>query len=105
LAAADGPHALEMLGQATQPIRLALIDLVLPGMSGLDVAGRMASTSPATRVIFTSGYPDGEIARRGLLAPDAAFIQKPFTPEALLRLVRQELETTPATGDPATRSS
>jgi FixJ family two-component response regulator len=56
-------------------------------------------------VIFTSGYPDGEIARRGLLAPGAAFIQKPFTPEALLRLVRRELETAPATGDPAMRSS
>jgi PAS domain S-box-containing protein len=105
LAAADGAHALEMLSQTPQPIRLALIDLVLPGMSGLDVAGRMASTSPATRVIFTSGYPDGEIARRGLLAPGAAFIQKPFTPEALLRLVRRELETAPATGDPAMRSS
>jgi DNA-binding NtrC family response regulator len=84
---------------------LALIDLVLPGMSGLEVAARITDVAPATRVIFTSGYPDGEIARRGLLAPEAAFIQKPFTPEALIGLVRQELEGAPAAGGPATRPS
>src|SRR5262249_61627904 len=45
LAAADGAHALELVGQAPQPIRLALIDLVLPGMSGRGVAGRIASVA------------------------------------------------------------
>jgi CheY-like chemotaxis protein len=102
--ASDGAHALALLEQAAQPVRLAIIDLVLPGMSGVEVAARIAKVAPATRVVFTSGYPDGEITRRGLLAPEAAFIQKPFTPEALLRLVRQELEAAPLGGDPATRS-
>jgi len=103
--AANGTHALDLLHRAPRPIRLALIDLVLPGMSGLEVAARITDVAPATRVIFTSGYPDGEIARRGLLAPEAAFIQKPFTPEALIGLVRQELEGAPAAGGPATRPS
>ena len=39
---------------------------------------------PGTPVLFTSGYTDGEILRRGLLAPDAAFLQKPFTPDGLV---------------------
>ena len=98
--------ALEILTRAVPPIRLMLIDLVLPGMSGPDLAVQVAELAPATRVIFTSGYPDGEITRRGLLAPETAFIQKPFTPEALVRMVRQGLDAglAPATG-PATRSS
>jgi CheY-like chemotaxis protein len=105
LEAAHGSHALQLLSHASQPVRLALIDLVLPGMSGLDVAAQITQAAPATRVIFTSGYPDGEITRRGLLAPETAFLQKPFTPEALVRLVRQELEAAPAAEDSATRSS
>src|SRR5262249_38095008 len=46
--AADGPHALDLLKRAPRPIRLALIDLVLPGMSGLEVATRIADVAPAT---------------------------------------------------------
>ncbi|HEV8612315.1 MAG TPA: hypothetical protein VGQ73_02320, partial [Gemmatimonadales bacterium] len=67
---------------------------------------RVAELAPATRVIFTSGYPDGEITRRGLLAPETAFIQKPFTPETLVRMVRQGLDVSPApAADPLRRSS
>jgi PAS domain S-box-containing protein len=102
LEAADGRHALDLLQRT--PIRVALIDLVLPGMSGREVAARIAQMAPATRVIFTSGYPEGEIARRGLLTPETAFIQKPFTPEALVGLVRQELEGAPAASGQATPS-
>jgi PAS domain S-box-containing protein len=106
LEAANGADALALLNRATPPIRLALIDLVLPGMSGPDLAQRVAELAPGTRVIFTSGYPEGEIARRGLLAPETAFIQKPFTPETLIRTVRRGLDVSPApAADPATRSS
>jgi DNA-binding NarL/FixJ family response regulator len=61
-------------------------------MSGRDLADRIAELRPGTEVLFTSGYTDGEIVRRGLLHPDAAFIQKPFAPEAILRIVRERLE-------------
>jgi DNA-binding response OmpR family regulator len=53
------------------------------------LARRVEEVAPGTPILLTSGYPDGEIDRRGLLAPGAAFIQKPFTPEALVRRVRQ----------------
>jgi hypothetical protein len=43
-------------------------------------------------VLFTSGYTDGEIVRRGLLDPEAAFIQKPFAPDAIVRIVRERLQ-------------
>jgi hypothetical protein len=53
-------------------------------------------------VLFTSGYTDGEIVRRGLLDPDAAFIQKPFGPEVIVRIVRERLEraSLPSTAPP-----
>ena len=92
LVAESGHDALELVQEAGRPVRLALIDLVLPGMSGPELALEMATRAPGTRVIFTSGYPDGEIRRRGLLAAAATFIQKPFTPEALVRTVQQELD-------------
>jgi len=106
LEAANGADALALLSRPARPIRLVLIDLVLPGMSGPELAARVVQLAPGTRVIFTSGYPDGEIARRGLLAPEAAFIQKPFTPEMLVRMVRQGLDPSPApAAGAATRSS
>ena len=102
LVAESGHDALELVQETGRPVRLALIDMVLPGMSGPELALEMATRAPGTRVIFTSGYPDGEIRRRGLLAAAATFIQKPFTPEALVRTVQQELDPGPA---PATEVS
>jgi CheY-like chemotaxis protein len=89
--AESGPEALELLGRAEPRVGLVLTDVVLPGMSGPELAERVAELLPGTPVLLTSGYPDGEIGRRGLLAPGAAFIQKPFTPEALVSMVRQTL--------------
>jgi PAS domain S-box-containing protein len=100
--AESGPAALELLQQTDRPVRLAVIDLVLPGMSGPEIALEVVVRAPGVRVIFTSGYPDSEIRRRGLLATPTTFIQKPFTPEALVRAVQQELDAGPA---PATEVS
>ena len=102
VAAESGPVALELLRATDRPIRLAVIDIVLPGMSGPEIALEVAVRAPGVRVIFTSGYPDSEIRRRGLLATPTTFIQKPFTPEALVRTVQQELDAGPA---PATEVS
>jgi FixJ family two-component response regulator len=74
-------------------VALVLTDVVMPGMGGKDLAARIAQVSPGTPVLFTSGYTDGEIVRRGLLSPDAAFLQKPFTPDVLVRAVRERLVT------------
>jgi two-component system cell cycle sensor histidine kinase/response regulator CckA len=100
--AESGPVALQLLRETDRPAQLAVIDLVLPGMSGPEIALEVAVRAPGVRVIFTSGYPDSEIRRRGLLATATTFIQKPFTPEALVRAVQQELDAGPA---PATEVS
>jgi PAS domain S-box-containing protein len=90
---ASGPdEALEVLAQANGKISLVLTDVVMAGASGRELAERITELIPGIPVLFTSGYTDGEIVRRGLLGPGAAFIQKPFTPGALVRAVRERLD-------------
>ena len=84
--AESGARAVELLGNGTRPA-LVLADVVMPGMNGPEVAGRVAQMAPGTPVLFTSGYTDGEILRRGLLEPGVAFLAKPFSPEALVHAV------------------
>ncbi|HEU5171829.1 MAG TPA: MASE1 domain-containing protein [Gemmatimonadales bacterium] len=91
----SGPDALELLTRATKPIRLVLTDVVMPGMSGRELGARVAALAPGTPVLFMSGYTNGEIVRRGLLDAETAFLQKPFTPEALVTVVRQALDIGP----------
>jgi CheY-like chemotaxis protein len=83
--------ALERFVQSTARINLVLTDVVMPGGSGRELADRVAELRPGTPVVFTSGYTDGDIQRRGLLAPGVAFIEKPVTPEALVRAVQRVL--------------
>jgi PAS domain S-box-containing protein len=88
LAAESGEQAIELLQTGDRPA-VVLTDVVMPGMSGADLAAAVERVAPGTPVLFTSGYPDGEILRRGLLAPGAAFLAKPFSPEGLVRAVRE----------------
>jgi CheY-like chemotaxis protein len=92
LEAANGRDALALLGSTSSRIALVLTDVVMPKMSGRELAERIAELRPGTPVVFTSGYTDGEIVRRGLLDPAAAFIQKPFGPEDIVRIVRERME-------------
>jgi FixJ family two-component response regulator len=82
------------LARAAGPIHLLLTDVVMPGMNGRELAARLGELMPQVPVLFTSGYTDGEIERRGLLRPGSAFIQKPVTPDALVQAVRERLEAT-----------
>jgi PAS domain S-box-containing protein len=89
LEAETGAQALELMaGKGNRPA-IVLTDVVMPGMSGPELAAAVTRMAPGTPVLFTSGYPDGEILRRGLLEPGAAFLQKPFSPDALLQAVRE----------------
>jgi FixJ family two-component response regulator len=63
----------------------------MPGKSGRELAEDVALLRPRLPILFTSGYTDGDIERRGLLRPGSAFLQKPVTPEALVRAVQREL--------------
>jgi CheY-like chemotaxis protein len=89
--AESGARALEMVSQNGNHPALALVDVVMPGLSGSELAAELARIIPGTRVLFTSGYTDGEILRRGLLKPGATFLAKPFSPEALVRAVHAAL--------------
>jgi CheY-like chemotaxis protein len=101
--AGSGREALELLAAGAEPVALVVTDVVMPEISGKDLAERIARLAPGTPVLFTSGYTDGEILRRGLLAPDATFIQKPFTPDGLVTAVRERLagQAVPRAGDPS----
>jgi PAS domain S-box-containing protein len=87
-------EALRLL-QLNQDVRLVLIDVILPGMDGQELANQIREQRPEVPILFTSGYTRGEIERRGLVEPGANFIQKPLTPDGLVRAVRQRLEPTP----------
>jgi PAS domain S-box-containing protein len=90
--AAGGPEALEMMAREDgDSVDLLITDVVMSGMSGRELATRVAARVPGLPVIYVSGYTDGEITRRGLLEPGAAFIQKPFSPEVILAAVSAKL--------------
>jgi PAS domain S-box-containing protein len=92
LEAGRGEEALRLAGEHAGPIHLLITDMVMPGMGGREVAGRLAALRPGTRVLFVSGYTDDAIVRHGVLESGLAFLQKPFVPEALLRKVREVLD-------------
>jgi PAS domain S-box-containing protein len=92
LEAPDGFEAMRVCeGQETPP-DLLVTDVVMPGMSGRELATQLLARYPRMRVIFTSGYTDDTVIRHGVRDQGTAFIQKPFTPEVLLRAVRTVLD-------------
>jgi len=98
LEADSGSEALQKAKDFDGTIHLLLTDVVMPEMSGPELARQLASLRPEIRVIFTSGYTDDSIARQGVLDPAVAFIQKPYRPKALARKIREVL------AEPATKS-
>jgi GAF domain-containing protein/CheY-like chemotaxis protein len=92
LEASRGSEALELSRAHDGKIDLLVTDVVMPAMSGPEVAERLAGTRPDTRVIFMSGYTDDAIAHHGTLAAGTAYLEKPFTPDDLARKVREVLE-------------
>ena len=91
LEAGSGPAALEVLRAVTERVHMLLTDLVMPDMTGTELASRLKADHPEIRVLFMSGYTDDAVVRSGLLEPGRAFLQKPFTPVVLLRKVREVL--------------
>lgn len=90
--AASGEEAVRLAGSRDGPIDLVLTDALMPGMSGRSLVEQLARQGLGARVLLMSGYTDDEIVRQhGALLPGTAFIQKPFTPDGLLRAVRAVL--------------
>jgi len=93
LVAASGHEALRLAEQQAGAIHLLVTDVVMPGMSGREVALLLAPTHPTMKVLYLSGYTDESVVRHGILEPGVAFLQKPFTAETLARKVREVLDS------------
>jgi CheY-like chemotaxis protein len=91
LAASGGAEAIQIAQSHTGPVQLLVSDVMMPRMSGPELAQRLRGLRPDIRVLFVSGYADSEIVREGELEPNTDFLQKPFTREQLASKVREVL--------------
>jgi PAS domain S-box-containing protein len=92
LDAGNADEALAIVAQHAGPLHLLLADVVLPRTSGRELARRLSESHPETKTLYVSGYTDDAIVRYGMLERGLNFLQKPFTPVALARKVRQVLD-------------
>jgi PAS domain S-box-containing protein len=92
LEAAQGRDAVRVWEEHRGPIHLLVTDVVMPEMGGRELATRLTTLSPDLKVLYLSGYTDDAVVRHGLLRAEAEFLQKPFSPVALARKVREVLD-------------
>ena len=97
LEAPHGGAALDIAAQHRGPIHLLVTDVVMPGLSGRQLADQLARLRPDTKVLYVSGYTDDAVVRHGVLEAGIAYLQKPFTTDSLARKVREVLDR-PARG-------
>ncbi|MGH7520041.1 MAG: ATP-binding protein, partial [Gemmatimonadales bacterium] len=97
LEAADGLEALALVGEENGSVQfdLLLTDVIMPGMSGRQLAEHLKSRRPSLLVLFMSGYTDDAVVRHGMLEPGLAYLEKPFRPPALLQKLRDVLDRRP----------
>lgn len=91
LKAKEGPEALKIAAQHSQPIHLMLTDLIMPKMSGRDLSEKIASIHPETKVVFISGYSDNLLSNEQVLDPKHVLLQKPFRLTILGQRIRETL--------------
>jgi DNA-binding NtrC family response regulator len=94
LEAGCGEEALRICKESEGPIHLLLVDVVMPGMSGVELAPQIMALRPDIKVILMSGYRNDQIFLNAVLNPNTPFFHKPFTLDALIEKV-QELLTPP----------
>jgi two-component system, cell cycle sensor histidine kinase and response regulator CckA len=94
LEAENGEAALRVASSHSGPIDILITDVVMPGMSGQELSRQLCISDPALKVLYLSGYTEDSIIHEGALEAGTAFLQKPFTLQALSRKVREVLRTT-----------
>jgi CheY-like chemotaxis protein len=92
LEAPNGRTALDLGRKRPGRIDLLLTDVVMPEMSGRQLAEQFSEMRPGTMVIFMSGYTSDAVVRHGVVSAGVHYLQKPFTPDSLLRKVREVLD-------------
>ena len=92
LCASDGSDALRIVERHGGEIHLLLTDVVMPGMSGRELAEQMAARRAGIRILYMSGYPGDAAVHQGAFVRGSAFLQKPFSPDSLTRKVRETLD-------------
>jgi PAS domain S-box-containing protein len=93
LEAGDAGEALRVLEQEEGHVDVVITDVVMPGISGGDLGSRLAERYPTLPVLYTSGFADADVIRRGLLDASRPFLQKPFAPGDLAHKVREVLDS------------
>jgi CheY-like chemotaxis protein len=93
LSAGSGGEALQLCEKHNRKIDLLVSDITMAGADGLDIQGYFGIQHPETKMIFISGYTRKSLRERGILGPDAAFLQKPFRWEDLRVLIEEVTET------------
>jgi polar amino acid transport system substrate-binding protein len=92
LPAASGEEALRSFRADPDRIALAMLDAVMPGLSGREVLAEIRKLRPGAKALFTSGYTTDLLTDKGLLEPGVPFVAKPVSPSDLLRKIREVLE-------------
>jgi PAS domain S-box-containing protein len=90
--ASDGAEALELLERLEGKVDLVLTDVVMPDMGGIELAGRIAQRWPQLKVVYMSGYAEGDKLQAGVPDFERSFLPKPFSAESLMLKVRELLD-------------
>ncbi len=93
LTAGNANEALTVFKKHRREIDLIISDVIMPGMSTQDLVKELVKIEPLCKLLFVSGYTDDAIARHGVLAPNVAFLQKPFSPEDIGKKIREVLDS------------
>lgn len=102
LEAAGGDAALALSLRHSETIHLLITDLIMPGMTGKQVAGLLVPMRPGMKVLYISGYSGDVLTRRGVWEPDFPYLSKPFTPQALSARVHEVLGSGETAGNDTT---